>query len=74
MILWALWRRGILARADREKVRYFFGRDPDRLTLSRRYPMWRILPAVKLLFSARYATAVAGWIEYRMNLFDGGEG
>ena len=74
MILAALWRRGLLRRADREKLRYFLGLTPDRLALSRRFPMWRILSVPRLLCSPAYARAVAGWLEYRMNLFDGSEG
>ena len=74
MILLALWRRGLLRRADREKLALFLGLDPDPLALSRRYPMWRILGPTRLLLSPRYAHAVAGWLEYRMNLFDGIEG
>ena len=74
MIVLALWRRGLLGRADREKLRYFLGLDRDPLALSRRYPMWRILGPVRLAFSPRYARAVARWLEYRMNLFDGVEG
>ena len=74
MILLALWRRGLLRRADREKVRYFIGLVPDPLALSRRYPMWRILGVTRLVVSPRYAWAVATWLEYRMNLFDGVEG
>lgn len=74
MILLALWRRGLLRRADGEKLRYFLGLVPDRLWLSRRYPLWRMLHPFRLVFSPRYAAAVAGWLEYRMNLFDGIEG
>lgn len=75
MILWALWRRGLLRRAtDREKARFFLGVDADRLTLSRRYPLWRALPLWRLLFQPAYAMATARWIEYRMNLYDGLEG
>ena len=74
MILVALWRRGLLQRADREKLQYFLGLGGDPLLLSRRYPMWRILGLARLVFSPRRATAVARWLEYRMNLFDGGEG
>jgi hypothetical protein len=36
--------------------------------------MWRILHPARLLVSPRYAGAVARWLEYRMNLFDGVEG
>ena len=74
MILVALWRQGLLGRADREKVRHFLGLARDPLALSRRYPMWRILGPVRLLVSPRYAAAVARWLEYRMSLSDGVEG
>jgi hypothetical protein len=74
VILLALWRRGLFRRADREKLGYFLGLHGDGLTLSRRYPMWRILKPLRLLCSARYADGVAHWLEYRMNLFDGVEG
>jgi hypothetical protein len=74
VILYALWRRGLLRRADREKLRFFLGMTGGPLTLSRRYPLWRILRPVRLLVSPRYAAAVAGWLEYRMNLYDGFEG
>ena len=74
MILWALWRRGLFGRADREKMRFFLGWVRDPLFLSRRYPMWRILGLFRLAVSPRYATGVARWLEYRMNLFDGAEG
>ena len=74
MILLALWRRGLLRRMGREKVRHFFGVDPDPLSLSRRYPMWRILGLTRLVCSPRYAGAVARWLEYRINLYDGVEG
>jgi len=74
VIVLALWRRGLLRRADRGKMRYFLGLEPDPLLLSRRYPMWRILGVARLVFSPRYAAAVARWLEYRMNLFDGVEG
>src|SRR5205823_11757778 len=46
----------------------------DRLNLSRRYSMWRILSPLRLLVTPRYAAAVARWLEYRRNLFDGVEG
>jgi hypothetical protein len=74
VIVVALWRRGLLRRLDRDKLRHFLGVDPDPLSLSRRYPMWRILGPARLLFSPDYARAVARWLEYRVNLFDGAEG
>ncbi len=74
MILLALWRRGLLRRADREKIELFLGRARDPLQLSRRYPLWRSLGLFRLLVSPAYAAGVARWLEYRMNLFDGIEG
>jgi len=74
VIFLALWRRGLLRRADREKLTHFLGLSRDRLALSRRYPMWRILSWSRLLLSPAYAGAVARWLEYRANLYDGNEG
>jgi hypothetical protein len=74
VIFWALWRRKLVRRADGEKLRVFFGAVSDPLALSRRYPLWRILGPFRLLVSPRYAAAVAGWLDYRMNLYDGFEG
>jgi len=74
VILLALWRRGLLQRADREKIALFLGRARDPLQLSRRYPLWRSLGLLRLLVSPAYAAGVARWLEYRMNLFDGVEG
>src|SRR5438094_51362 len=59
---------------EKYPLRYVLGLARDPLTLSRRYPMWRILSPLRLLVSPRYAAAVARWLEYRMNLFDGVEG
>lgn len=74
MILWALWRRGLLRRIDGEKMRFFLGCGTDRLALSRRYPLWRRLGMSRMLLLPAHAAGVARWIEYRMNLFDGIEG
>ena len=74
MILVALWRRGLLARVDGEKLRQFLGVARDRLSLSRRYPMWWALGPLRLAVSPAHARHVARWLEYRMNLFDGVEG
>jgi hypothetical protein len=74
VILWVLWRRGLLRRFDREKVSFFLGHGADRLDLSRRYPLWRRLGLWHMLCSPAYAAGVARWVEYRMNLFDGIEG
>jgi hypothetical protein len=74
VILWQLWRRGLLNRVDREKLIFFLGWGGDRLELSRRYPVWRRLGIARMLVSPAYAAGVARWMEYRMNLFDGTEG
>jgi len=74
VILLALWRRGLFRRLDGEKLRHFLGWHRDPLALSRRYPMWRILGIGRLLVSPAHAGAVARWLEYRMNLFDGAAG
>lgn len=74
MILVALWRRGLLGRIDGEKLRQFLGLTPDRLALSRRYPMWWALGPLRLAVSPSRARETARWLEYRMNLYDGIEG
>ena len=74
MIFLALWRRGLFGRVDAEKLRQFCGFRRDPLLLSRRYPMWRTLGVTRLLVSPAYARSVAGWLEYRLNLYDGLEG
>ncbi len=74
MILLALWRRGLLARIDAEKLRQFLGISHDRLALSRRYPLWWALGPLRMTLSPAHAGAVARWLEYRMNLYDGSEG
>lgn len=74
MILVTLWRRGLLWRVDREKLRWVFGLSSDPLALSRRYPLWRILLSGRAILSPRHAAALARWLEYRVNLFDGVEG
>ena len=74
MILYALWRRGLLGRLNGENLRQFWGLRRDPLLLSRRYPMWRSLGLVRLVVSPSYARAVARWLEYRLNLYDGVEG
>jgi hypothetical protein len=74
VILVALWRRGLFRRLDGERLRQFWGWRRDPLALSRRYPMWRALGVVRLAVSPAYARAVAGWLEYRLNLYEGREG
>lgn len=74
MIFLYLWRAGLLARADREKLRFFFGASPNPLFLSRRMPLVAAVNWVRALVDARYARAVAGWLAYRADLYDGRQG
>jgi hypothetical protein len=74
MIFLELWRRGLMRRMDREKLRQFFGLVPDPLALSRRERLWWRLGPARLALSPAYARDVARWLEYRMNLYDGSEG
>ena len=74
MILLELVRRRLLDRLDGEKLRYFFGRTPSPLSLSRRYPLYRRLGLIRLLVSPRYARGVADWLAYRADLYDGRQG
>jgi hypothetical protein len=74
MILFALLRRGLLTRLDAEKIRYFFGCTKHPLFLSRRFPLYRRLGLVRMLFSPRYARGVATWLAYRTDLYDGRQG
>jgi hypothetical protein len=74
VILWVLWRRGLLRRLDREKMSFLLGLGGDPLELSRRYPVWRRLGLLHMMVSPAYAAGVGRWVEYRMNLFDGVEG
>jgi hypothetical protein len=74
MILFVLLRRGLLGKLDGEKLRYFLGWTAHPLFLSRRFPLYRRLSLMRMLLSRRYACAVAQWLEYRADLYDGRQG
>jgi len=74
VIFYFLWRDGVARRADREKILFFFGLTPDPLALSRRWPLVTAINWLRALFSPRYARAVAGWLRYRVELYDGLQG
>jgi hypothetical protein len=74
VIFYHLWRAGLLTGADREKLSYFFGVSEDPLVLSRRWPLITAIDWVRALFSPAYARAVAGWLRYRAELYDGLQG
>ena len=75
MILWALWRRGLLRRADREKIELFLGRAARSARCSPgAIRSGAVSGIARLVVSPSHAAGVARWLEYRMNLFDGVEG
>ena len=74
MIFYYFWRDRIIARADREKLLFFFGLTPNPLYLSRRWPLFTSINWLKAFFSPRYARAISGWMRYRVELYDGLQG
>ena len=74
MIVLMMLRRGMLRALDAEKLRYFLGLTANPLYLSRRFPLYRRLHLLRLLFSPRYARGVAEWLRYRADLYDGRQG
>lgn len=74
MIFFWLWRAGLLGRADGEKLGFFFGTSPDPLALSRRMPLAASVNWIRAMFDPRYARAVASWLTYRADLYDGHQG
>ncbi len=74
MIFYYLWKRGLSARADSETLRFFFGLAPNPLYLSRRWPLVTSVNWARALLSPAYAKAVVGWLNYRIELYDGLQG
>ena len=74
MILFYLWRAGLLRQTDREKLRFFFGATEDPLFLSRRQPLMAAVRWPSALFWPPYAKAVVRWLSYRADLYDGRQG
>ena len=71
MIFYYLWAAGLSARLDGEKIRFFFGATENPLFLSRRWPLVTAIHWPRALFSPAYARAVASWLLYRTELYDG---
>lgn len=71
MLLYFLWRDGLLARADAHKIRFFLGLTPNPLYLSRRWPLLTALSWPRAAFSPAYARALSRWLAYRVELYDG---
>lgn len=74
MFLFYALQNGLLKRVDMKKLRFFFGLTANPFFLSRRFPLYRRLNLLKLLFSPRYAAGVAEWLLYRVELYDGERG
>jgi hypothetical protein len=74
VIFWYLWRAGLLGRADREKLRFFFGTGAGPLYLSRRMPLAASINWLRALVDPRYAVATTRWLQYRADLYDGRQG
>lgn len=74
MIFLYLWRVGLFSAADAEKISFFFGATENPLFLSRRWPLLTAINWPKALFSPKYARAVATWLSYRAQLYDGFSG
>lgn len=74
MILLYLWRAGLLGRADREKLAFFLGTGGGPLFLSHRMPLVSTVNWLRAMLDPGYARAVAGWLQYRADLYDGRQG
>lgn len=74
MIFFYLWRAGLLGRTDREKLRFFLGATSSPYLLSRRMPLISSIAWVRALVDPAYAKAVASWLLYRADLYDGRQG
>ncbi len=74
MILYYLWRKGLLTGMDRDKRRFFFGKGENPLFLSRRWPLVRSINWIRAMYSRTYALDVVEWLSYRIELYDGRRG
>jgi hypothetical protein len=74
VIFYYLWRAGLLTRTDGEKLRFFFGATSNPLFLSRRLPLAGALNWLRALAQPSYARAIASWLAYRADLYDGHQG
>lgn len=74
MILFYLWRAGLLRRTDGEKLRFFLGATANPLFLSRRMPLVASVRWPRALLQPSYARSVVAWLQYRADLYDGHQG
>jgi len=74
VILFYLWRAGLLGRTDREKLGFFLGTTGGPLYLSHRMPLVSSINWIRAMIDPGYARAIAGWLQYRADLYDGRQG
>ena len=74
MIFYYLWRLGVLARTDREKIAYFLGWVRDPSYPSHRWPLVKTVNWPRAILRPRYARNLAAWLAYRTELYDGIQG
>jgi len=74
VIFYYLWRAGLLARGDAEKLRFFFGATSNPLFLSRRRPLVASINWPRALLVPSYARSITRWLAYRADLYDGHQG
>jgi hypothetical protein len=74
VIFYEAWKRGLIRLVDREKIRFALGFTHNPLLLSRRWPLLRSIHVVRAMVSPSYARALAGWLRYRLELYDGIQG
>jgi hypothetical protein len=74
VILYFLWRSGLVGRAGRDKFLFFLGATENALFLSRRWPLWTAINWFRAVISPSYARAVVSWLTYRVELYDGQQG
>ena len=74
MILFHLWRAGLLGRTDREKLGFFLGIAGGPLYLSHRMPLVSSINWIRAMIDPGYARSVTRWLQYRTDLYDGRQG
>jgi hypothetical protein len=74
VILYEAWRLGLFRSIDREKIVFALGLGKNPLLLSRHHRLMRSINLPRAVFSPAYARSLAGWLRYRLELYDGLQG
>ncbi len=74
MLVYYLWKEGLLRRVDREKVLFFLGIGGGPMSLSRRWPLATSFNWPKAILWPPYARSLARWLGYRIALYNGNSG